>query len=322
MTTARRPATTDLPFDYLRVSVTDRCQLNCAYCRPPHHVAPAAREPLSASQMAACCAALCAAAPIRKVRLSGGEPLLRADLPDLIAALPGNLELTLTTNGVLLAERASELAAAGLGRLNVSLDTADAASYHRVTRSPLLARVLRGLAAAHAAGFRGTRLNAVLLPSLGAAGLRDLLAVAADHAAMLRLIELMPLGLEPAFYAANYVPASAVPALLSAAAECLARAEGPGPHQRLLATLGDGRQVTVELIAPMSQPFCSDCRRLRLSADGQLIPCLLSPTRLPFVDERRRPPAAPAVRALLHQCAALKRRAGDLATQKMWAIGG
>ena len=318
-----------LPFDYLRVSVTDRCQLNCTYCRPAQQAtAEPAGEPLSSPQLADCCAAICAAAPVRKIRLSGGEPLLRPDLPQLIAALaalPGNPEITLTTNGVLLEQRAAELFAAGLSRLNVSLDAAEGVAYERLTRRPALDRVLRGLEAAHVAGFRGTKLNAVLLPSLGTRELRDLLAVAADHGAMLRLIELMPLGLEPAFYSAHFVPSKEAPARIARAAHTVSALPPDAartPHARLLAALADGREVTVELIAPMSRPFCGDCRRLRLSADGQLIPCLLSPVRVPFVDDRQRPPDAPTVRAILRRCVALKCRADDLSAQRMWAIGG
>jgi cyclic pyranopterin phosphate synthase len=328
LTTGESDTSADTPaFDYLRVSVTDRCQLNCAYCRPlPQPLAEAPRL-LTGPELVACCAAICGAAPIRKIRLSGGEPLLRADLPELIAALtrlPGDPEVTLTTNGVLLAERAVELAAAGLSRLNVSLDTADHASYERLTKSPALGRVLRGLEAARAAGFCGTKLNAVLLSSLQTCELQALLAVAADHGAILRLIELMPLGLDSAFYAAQHVPFAEALRRVSAAAHLVTQAapDDSNPHHRLLATMADGRAVTVELIAPMSRPFCHDCRRVRLSCDGQLLPCLLSPARLAFVDKHRRPPDLPAVRALLHRCAALKQRADDLTTQRMWAIGG
>lgn len=313
-------------FDYLRVSVTDRCQLSSAYCRPSHEPQPP-RRLLACAQLVACCAAICAAAPIRKIRLSGGEPLLRPDLPELIISLtdlPNRPEVTLTTNGLLLAARAGELAAVGLSRLNVSLDTADHASYQRLTQSPALDQVLCGLEAAAAAGFRGTKLNAVLLSSLGTRELQDLLTVAADHGAMLRLIELMPLGLAPAFVATHHVSFEGAVQRVTAAAEAVTEPtqSGPAAHPRLLATLADGRTVTVELLAPMSRPCCRDCRRLRLSCDGQLIPCLLSPARVPFVDEQQRPPDASTVRTLLHRCATLKRRADDLTTQRMWAIGG
>jgi cyclic pyranopterin phosphate synthase len=310
-------------FDYLRVSVTDRCQLSCAYCRRPEETLSQS-VPLPLSHLMDCCAAICASAPIRKIRLSGGEPLLRSDLPELVSRL-ANLhtrpEVTLTTNGVLLAERASELAAAGLSRLNVSLDSADAAAYTTLTRFAALARVLRGLAAARAAGFRGTKINTVLTQSLGTREIEGLLSVAADHEAMLRFIELMPIGLGPGFYGVNYLSADEGLRRIAGATQSLISVTST-MHPRFAATLADGREVLVEMIAPMSRPFCSDCRRIRLSCDGTLIPCLLSPMRLPLMDAGGRLPNTAAFRALLRQCADLKRRAGDLSLQRMWAIGG
>lgn len=326
---AQDGAAEPLPFDYLRVSVTDRCQLNCAYCRPPEDAPPAPRDLLSLPRLVECCAAICAVAPIHKIRLSGGEPLLRADLPELVAALaalPTHPEITLTTNGVLLADRAVALAAAGLSRLNVSLDTGDAACYTRLTNRDAFAEVLRGLDAVREAGFRGTKINAVLRSGLEADEVGQLLTVAADHEAMLRLIEMMPLGLDPKYYAQTYLPATEALQRLNAASGTpvvpMARPASATGHLRYLAASPDGRQVTVEMISPMSRPFCADCRRIRLSCDGQLIPCLLSPVRVPLLDHDAGLPEPQALKALLLQSSILKRRACDLTTDSMWAIGG
>ena len=309
-------AATVPPFDYLRVSVTERCQLNCAYCRPTGPPT-ATRDPLPAGQLLAYCGAICAVAPIRKVRLSGGEPLLRPDLPELIAglsALPTHPEVTLTTNGVLLAERASELIAAGLSRVNVSLDHADA---------PSAGQVLHGLRVAAEAGFSDTKINAVLTVGLGVGEIAGLLSIAADHRAMLRFIELMPVGHEKDAYEANYLPAGeGLRRIAEAARGWVSSSPGQAGHPRYVATVADGREVTVEMIAPMSQPFCADCRRIRLSCDGELIPCLLSPTRLPLLDAEGRPPDSVALTALLRQCASLKCRSAVPPPQGMWGIGG
>jgi len=324
---AEADAAEALPLDYLRVSVTDRCQLNCVYCRPTGAPPTGGLTVLPLDELVACCAAICEVAPVRKIRLSGGEPLLRPDLPELIAALvalPACPEVTLTTNGVLLAERAAELAAAGLSRLNVSLDTADAACFLRLTSEDALAQVLRGLDAARAAGFEGTKLNAVLMSSLGPEQIAPLLRVAAEHEAMLRLIELMPLGMEPAVYEAAFVTADEgwrrVAAALGRPLEAVPA--GAAGHPRFAATLADGRRVTVEMIAPMSRPFCADCRRLRLSCDGQIVPCLLSPVRVPLRNEAGKLPDPTALRSLLRQVVGLKCRASDATLSGMWAIGG
>jgi cyclic pyranopterin phosphate synthase len=315
------------PFDYLRLSVTTRCQLSCTYCRP-EHPGPA-ESSLPAESLVSLCETFCAVAPIRKIRLSGGEPLLRPDLLDLVAALaklPTKPEITLTTNGVLLEDMAAGLAAAGLSRLNVHVDTADAAAYAGSTAVPALSRVLRGLLAACAAGFRGTKINAVLTSALDALEVRRLLVLAADNDAVLRFIELMPLGLGGRGYESLFLSADLALRRISDAAD-LAPEEPDtatlgSPHPRFLAALQDGRRVTVEMIAPMSRPFCSGCRRVRLTCDGRLLPCLLSPVRLSLLGEDGSLPAAPALTRLLHRCASLKRRAGMCLPERMWAIGG
>lgn len=317
------------PFDYLRVSVTEQCQLHCAYCRPAGIPQPRPHEPLPLTQLVACCAAICAAAPIRKIRLSGGEPLLRPDLPELVealVALPGQPEVVLTTNGVLLADHAQPLAAAGLSRLNVSLDSGDPACYRQATGSDAFGRVLSGLEAAREAGFRDMKLNVVLMSSLDPGEIGRLLQVAADHQAMLRLIELMPLGLPQEAYRQMYLSASAALARVSAAL-----GEPPTPlevgasgaqHPRYLAPLSDGRAVTVEMISPMSRPFCGECRRIRLTSQGQLLPCLLSSERVPLLGEDGAVPPADEVRRRLLRCARLKCRAATPPAESMWAIGG
>jgi cyclic pyranopterin phosphate synthase len=334
------------PFDYLRVSVTQRCQLHCSYCRPRVGSGTSAKEGglpgcgernLAHEKLLERCAAICAVAPIRKIRLSGGEPLLYPHLPTLIAALanlPHRPEIVATTTGVLLTERATELRAAGLQRLNVSLDTADRDAYRRLTGADALGRVLRGLAAAREAGFRGTKINAVLTRAHTDEDLLRLAQMAADNEAQLRFIELMPIGPGRGSCEADFVAAAdrlRAAGFAELGAGCRSQdEEGARPQQdgaaeqreRFVATLADGRKVPVGIIAPMTRPFCAACRRIRLSADGRLIPCLLSPVVLSLVRGDGSLPDQHEVRLLLLRCASLKRRATAPVDGRMWAIGG
>lgn len=314
-----------VPFDYLRLSITGRCQLSCIYCRPEKQRDK--EHGLQLSTLVDLCRELCAVAPIRKIRLTGGEPLLRPDLPELIsalAALSSRPEITLTTNGLLLERRAEELKAAGLSRINVSLISPDPQAYLRLTGGDV-AQVLRGLSAARAAGFRGTKLNTVLTSYLDAGQLRRLLAVAADYDAVLRFIELMPLGLPGHLYGRLFLPASVAVAMLREVADVAAQSlETPAAsqHPSFTAELPGGRIVTVEMITPISRPFCDGCRRLRVTRDGWLLPCLLSPIRLPLVGPGDALPEPAALARLLERAAALKGRAGLRVPERMWAIGG
>lgn len=263
--------------DYLRLSVTERCQLRCAYCMPAgacggrDDAALCSRDELT--ELAAACAAL----GVRKIRLTGGEPLLRADLLPLIEglrALPGLEELTLSTNGQRLAELAAPLRAAGLDRLNVSLDSLRPARYRALTGGGELDRVFAGIAAAEAAGFRDLRLNAVLLKGVNDDELAELAGLARTHPWSVRFIELMPIGPGAAMPEA-FLPADAVLRELPE----LVPLEGQGVARLYTAP---GWAGTVGLIAPMSACFCAACSRIRITADGRLKPCLHSSEEYPL----------------------------------------
>ena len=313
------------PFDYLRLSVTGRCQLSCAYCRPDKSEAG---HELPLGTLVELCRLLCRALPIRKIRLTGGEPLLRPDLPELVSALAGlplQPEITLTTNGLLLEQRAKQLREAGLSRVNVSIPSPDPEIYTQLTGVPALDRVLRGLAAVRSAGFERTKINTVLTSRLDADQMRELLAVAVDNAALLRFIEVMPLGLPSGLYDELFVPASAALALLRRVAHLTAEVPGDSAHSshpRFAARLADGRLAIVEMITPVSRPFCSGCRRLRVTRDGWLLPCLLSPVRLPLVRPDGTLPEPADLLRPLRMAAELKGRAGMQVHEGMWAIGG
>ncbi len=267
--------------DYLRLSVTELCNLRCVYCMPPEGICKRRHAEICSLEELEELAAACVELGVRKLRLTGGEPLVRKGILTLVerlAALPGLEELTMTTNGTLLPELAAPLRAAGLDRLNVSLDTLDPARYRALTRGGELDRVLAGLAAAEAAGFSDLRLNAVLLRGVNEGELGALARLAREHPWSVRFIERMPIG--PAA-GLGFLPASrvleAVPELREQEAE---RGERGGGVARLYAA--PGWAGTVGLITPMSCDFCGACSRIRITADGKLKLCLHSPEEIPL----------------------------------------
>ncbi|MBR3271823.1 MAG: GTP 3',8-cyclase MoaA [Clostridia bacterium] len=262
---------------YLRISVTDLCNYRCRYCMDEDGVKKRAhRDMLSFEEITEITTAA-ARLGIEKVRLTGGEPLVRRGLPDLcrmLKAVPGIQELAITTNGSLLPALADALKAAGVDRLNVSLDTLRPDRFASITRCGTLSDVLAGLDAAEKAGFTGTKLNTVLLGGFNDDEIADFAALTRDRDLSVRFIELMPIG-----FAANagaaYLPADAVlkavPALEPVETRGVARV------YRV-----PGYRGTVGLITPLSEKFCASCDRVRLTADGKLKPCLHSAAEIPL----------------------------------------
>lgn len=272
-----------VPSIYLRLSVTDRCNLRCVYCRPRNGGRAMPRsEELTRQQVVACVEAIHRVVPVRKVRFTGGEPLLRDDLPEIVRdvrALLPEATLGLTTNGMQLAANASRLRAAGLDALNVSLDAMDATSFAEVTGGGKIEPVLAGIRAARDAGFSPLKLNAVLLATHNGEQLTELVRLAATHGAEPRFIELMPSGPGAALHAKQFLSASDAVRRLSATMQY----EGPlgqaGTATRHRFRDGD-RIVVVGFITPVSKPFCAGCDRLRLDAHGSLFGCLRRTDRI------------------------------------------
>lgn len=264
--------------EYLRLSVTDRCNCRCTYCMPAGGVPMLGhRDILSFEELTEVVAA-CAQLGVRKVRLTGGEPLVRRGLPELvrmIRAVPGVEELAMTTNATLLAPVAAELHHAGLDRLNVSLDTLDAARYAELTRGGSLEDALAGLAAARDAGFSHTKVNCVLMGGVNDADVPRLAELARTEPIDVRFIELMPMGPCAGWPKARFVPAETV----------LGAVPGLQPLRRDgVAELwhAPGWVGNVGLIRPMSHRFCDGCSRIRVTADGRLKPCLHSAAEIPL----------------------------------------
>ena len=262
--------------EYLRLSVTDRCNYRCAYCMPAG-VCGGLRELLSLGELAEIARAAVACG-VRKIRLTGGEPLVRPGLADLcrmLRALPGVEELAITTNGSLLPQLAGELKGAGVDRLNVSLDTLNADKFAALTGCGELAQTLAGLEAADAAGFRDTKINTVLMGGVNDDEIVDFVALTRDHPYCLRFIELMPIGACAHWPAERFVKADAVLRAVPAL-----RPIGVSGVSELYQI--PGWAGTVGLIRPMSHRFCAKCDRVRVTADGVLRPCLHAPDGLPL----------------------------------------
>jgi cyclic pyranopterin phosphate synthase len=258
---------------YLRVSVTDRCNLRCQYCMPEEQEF-FERERLLTFEEIVAVAGVLVRHGVDKIRLTGGEPLMRRQVELLVAqlvALPGAPRVVMTTNGLLLARHARALRAAGLARLNVSLDTLRPERFELIARRPGLQQVLDGLRAAHEAGFRDTKLNMVVMGGVNDDELPDMLAFAQEHGLQARFIEFMPLQSNDYGLRAQRVPLDEIRRRIEAVSPLVPRGRGTGPADTF--TLQATGQ-TVGIIAAISLPFCETCNRLRLTADGVLRSCL------------------------------------------------
>ena len=263
---------------YLRLSVTDLCNLRCRYCMPEEGVPKKDHAAMLTEDEMILAVEAAASLGITKLRITGGEPLVKKNILSICrraAAVPGIREVCLTTNGIRLPELAVPLREAGVKRLNISLDTLDAEKYARITRCGVLADALAGIRAALEAGFEKIKLNAVLIGGFNDDEIPSLAALTLRYPLDVRFIELMPMG-ENGFGAEAYLPCSAVRERLPEL-EPTGEREGVARLCRLPGALGN-----VGLISPVSAHFCSGCNRLRLTADGKLKPCLHSSAEYPI----------------------------------------
>lgn len=278
--------------DYLRISLTDRCNFRCIYCMPPDGVQLMGHDQILAYDEIVAIVREAAKLGIKRLRLTGGEPLVRKGVSDLVRelmAIEGIESVAMTTNGVLLPQMADELKRAGLSRVNISLDTLDPEQFRRITRCGQLQQTLDGIEAALEAGFDPVKINAVAVRSLD----QDFLAFAklsVDRPLHVRFIEYMPVGESTGADGAGWGKKDVVtcdelldiinarakeegmPALLPAQKH---KPSGWGPARYFEF---EGARGTVGFISPLSRHFCSECNRLRLSADGKIRPCLFSDT--------------------------------------------
>lgn len=271
-----------LRLQLLRLSVTDLCNFRCRYCMPAEGVPKAAhRELLSLENLASLVAWLTVHTGIRKVRLTGGEPLVRPGIEHLIAelsSLPAIQEVSLTTNGSMLPRMAESLKAAGLTRVNISLDSLDNERFAEVTRGGNLERTLLGIKAAQEAGLTPIKLNTVLRRSTWKQDVPLLLDYAASTGYEIRFIELMRTGTERGWCEAELISVDEVCTELGA--EILTSEEQTRAPARKTLMNWRGSALTVGWITPQSHPFCQHCERLRMDARGRIRRCLMDPATL------------------------------------------
>ncbi|MFM7073944.1 MAG: GTP 3',8-cyclase MoaA [Planctomycetota bacterium] len=263
----------------LRVSVTDRCNIRCFYCMPNENIQFRPREELLTFEEIERFVRVSAGLGVGKLRLTGGEPLVRRDLSVLVArlaAIEGIEEIALTTNGILLEEQAEALRKAGLTRLNVSLDAMSEATFQKIARREGLARVFAGITAARQAGFRRIRLNAVAIRGITEYEIVPLARYAREQECELRFIEFMPLDAEQRWDTSQVLTGDEIRRRLEAEFGPLRAAPRPDPSQPASDfEFADG-VGGIGFINPVSQPFCGDCNRLRITAEGQIRNCLFS----------------------------------------------
>lgn len=322
----------DRPHNNLRISVTDRCNIRCFYCMPDESIVFKPKTEILTFEEIERFVRVLAPHGVNKLRLTGGEPLVRANLPDLIsrlAAIEGIDDLALTTNGILLEGQARLLQEAGLQRINISLDTLTAETFERISRRPGLDKVLAGIAAAQEAGFEKVRLNAIAIRGLTENEIVPLGQFARQHQLELRFIEFMPLDAEDKWQTEQVLSGEIIRQQLEAAfgpLEPVKRLDPSQPAVDYEFADGSGR---IGFINPVSQPFCSDCNRLRLTAEGQVRNCLFSTREWDARELLRNGGSDQQILDLVRDCIAHKKPGHGIDTEQfvkparaMYQIGG
>jgi cyclic pyranopterin phosphate synthase len=317
----------------LRLSVTDRCNLRCLYCMPERGVRWFEKSRILSFEEIGRVVSVLARLGVRQVRLTGGEPLLRRDLPVLarmIRAVDGVEELGVTTNGLLLPTLAAPLLEAGVTRFNIHLDSLDASTFEETSRRDALGQAWCGLAELERLGVRPIKINVVLIRGVNDHEISRFAELARRRPYQVRFIELMPLGGGEPFEADRLVPGSEVKRRLEAIQPLVSagrdRPSAPARVFRFADGIGD-----VGFINPVTEPFCADCDRIRLTADGMVRNCLFARTETDLKSMLRGGASDEDLAAALRRNAAAKERGGcvDLAAyyrerldRKMWQIGG
>ena len=277
--------------EYLRISVTDKCNLRCVYCMPEEGLPWLKHEQILRYEEIAEIVRVMAGMGLKRVRLTGGEPLVRRDLPELVKllrAVPGIEDISLSTNAVLLADHAEALRAAGVNRVNVSLDSLREARVDAVARrSGYYHRILEGIAAAERVGFEPLKINVVLLRGRNEDEVEDFARMTMERPWHVRFIEVMPVGDNLDVSTDEYVSALEILQRLEGIAELLP-VEGPLGNGPATYFRYDGAPGTIGVITPMSHNYCDRCNRMRLTADGQLRPCLFGDIQTDLRDALRR----------------------------------
>lgn len=311
--------------DYLRISITDRCNLRCVYCMPPEGIPLKPVEEILTYGEFLRCVQVAVSLGVHKVRVTGGEPLIRRGVVEFVrrlASVPGISDLCMTTNGIGLAEVAGPLRQAGLRRVNISLDTIRRDRYAEITRRDLLSDVFNGIDAAVSAGLEPVKINVVLLHGLLPGEVDDFVGMAREKPVEVRFIERMPVGCLPS---EGYVSSDRIrDRILSLPG---VRVAANGMPSAAVTYQAPGFAGTLGIISPISRKFCSDCNRLRISADGRLRNCLFARETVDLRAALREGKSDTELAALLLLAVAAKPEGHDLcggsfAAEPMSRIGG
>jgi len=266
------------PINYMRISLTDRCNLRCRYCMPAGGIQDVGHEQILSYEEILRLVRVGVGLGITKIRLTGGEPLIRKGVVDFITqlgAIDGIEDLSLTTNGILLPDKIAGLKAAGVRRLNISLDTLDRDRYRDLTGSDGFDRVWEGIHKALELGFDPVKINMVVMKSVNDDEVSEMAALTLSRPIHMRFIEYMPIGCSRGFADIDTVPSEEILVRLQSMGrwEPVARNGHDGPARRYRL---DGAPGEIGFISAMTQHFCATCNRIRLTASGRLRPCLLS----------------------------------------------
>jgi cyclic pyranopterin phosphate synthase len=315
--------------NYLRVSITDRCNLECVYCRPGGLIPILPHAEILSYEEILRIVGVGVKLGISKVRITGGEPLVRRGVFDFLkklAAMEGIRDLSLTTNGVLLRDNTHRIRAAGIRRINVSLDTLDPRRYHRITGRDCFDRVWQGIEEAHRAGLFPIKINVVALRGVNEDELTDLAALSLEYPFHVRFIEYMPMGMaadrEKGKTMLTPEIRQRIETLGSLSPVKRGASDGPAERFRL-----EGARGEIGFISAISQHFCHQCNRLRLTASGQLRSCLLSDRQVDMKTPLRTGCSDDDIAAIFFDAVRHKPSAHHLASQhkikgQMSAIGG
>ncbi|MCL4474725.1 MAG: GTP 3',8-cyclase MoaA [Nitrospirae bacterium] len=280
--------------DYMRISITDRCNLRCVYCMPGTGIMPIEHREILSYEEIVRVVKVAAALGVRKIRITGGEPLARKNVAYLIASLrniTGIEDMSLTTNGVLLEKYAKELADAGLNRVNISLDSLMPERYREMTRGGEISPVMKGIEAAEKAGLLPVKINMVPIRGLNDDEIEEFAGLTLNTPYHVRFIEFMPIGAGDLWSDKRYISTDEIKTRvekIGALSPVRLRRDGPARYYRLEKAPG-----VIGFISALTHHFCDDCNRLRITADGKLRPCLFSETEIDLKPALRTTPPPP-----------------------------
>jgi cyclic pyranopterin phosphate synthase len=305
--------------NYLRISLTDRCNLRCAYCMPEEGVSKLLHQDILTYEELLKLAKLAVGLGIEKIRLTGGEPLVRKGITDFIRSLkeiPGIRDISLTTNGVLLSEQAEDLWQAGIRRIKISLDTLDREKYKEITRVDCFDRVWEGIQKAEAIGFTPIKLNMVVMKGVNDDEILSFGRLSREKPYHLRFIEFMPVGADTNWRSDRFLSSEETLKKLMTLGDLTAINGGgfDGPAKRMAYSGAEGE---IGLISPLSEHFCPQCNRLRLTAEGRLRVCIFSENETDLRTPMRQGASDEEIRDIIQQAVTQKPESHSLQSQPL-----